>query len=227
MKLMRLGLASTALLALAAVLSSSAFATPVTKKSSWLAGSTRLTAATNFACSKRGASNFVLKGTVLGAETEVVATGVECFVNPSISNTVVEGTNMAVGNERFDFAAVSIVKPAGCSTEFHLMTETLKNRLEMDTSVSGRSFLSFEPTGEKISSLKISGCAIAGTYPIKGATYGRMVNATGTSAFVQPIVFDSETNGFSALTLAGKPATLTGELNIEFFTSSPIQAKEE
>jgi hypothetical protein len=226
MKLKSLGIALFAFVALGAVLASSAFATPVTKKSSWLEGSTKITAAKEVKCSKRGTANFVLKGTVLGAETELTATGLEC-PGATISNTVVGTENMAIDGGKLTFTGVKVAKPAGCSVEEKLTTESLKTNLEMDTSVAGRTFDKFEPTGEKFISIKITGCAIAGTYPVKGSTYGRAVNTTGTLATNQPLVFDSETNGFSSLTLAGKPATITGEANNELVSGASFQAKEE
>jgi hypothetical protein len=233
MKIKTLGLALVALVALGAVLASSAFATPVTKKSQWESGAkgeTAITGTPAVKCSKRGEENFTLKGVVLGAETELTATNVECKES-TIFNKVVSSENMAEDAGRLNFTGVTVMKPAGCSvTGGEVTTEPLSTRLEMDSAGGGTTYDRFEPTAGatgKFASIKIAGCAIAGTYPVTGVTYGKATNETGVLATNQPLVFNATTNGFGTLMLAGKPATITGEANNELVSGEAFRATEK
>jgi hypothetical protein len=181
-------------------------------------------------CSKRGETNFILEGLVLGAETELTATGVECKES-TLSNTVVGTENMAVDAGRLNFTGVTVMKPAGCSvTGGEVTTEPLSTRLEMDSAGGGTTYDRFEPlagASGKFASIKITGCAIAGTYPVTGVTYGQAINATGVLATNQPLVFNATTNGFGTLMFAGKPAKITGEANNELVSGEAFRATEK
>jgi hypothetical protein len=230
MKIKTLGLAFVACVALGAVVASSAFATPVTKKSQWEKGETAVGSAQAVKCSKRGTENFLLAGAVLGADTELTATGVECKES-TLSNTVVGTENMAVDAGRLNFTGVTVMKPAGCSVSGgEVTTEPLVTKLEMDSAFKTTTYDRFEPlagASGKFASIKITGCAIAGTYPVTGVTYGLAVNETGVLATNQPLIFNATTNGFGSLMLAGKPATITGEANNELVSGEAFRATEK
>jgi hypothetical protein len=215
------------LVALGAGLASSALASPLTKQSHWEIGTTSLSTAQPIKCAKRGTENLKLKGTILGAETELTATGVECRES-TISNTTVSGETMAVDAGRLRFTGVKVVQPPSCKTSETLETEPLSTRLDADSSASGVVYDKFEPTvaAGQFFSVKIEGCAIGGTYPLKGYFYGRAANPTGTLAANQPLIFDATTNGFGALTFGGKPVTITGELNNELASGEAFRATE-
>ena len=229
MKLKYLGLALAAVMALSAVTASAASASPVTKKSQWEIGETAVSTPQSVVCSKKGTSNLVLSGTVLEAPTKLEATGVKC-VEATISNEVVSSENMAVDAGKLEFTGVKVVEPAGCTVAETLTTEALKTRLYMDSTTTTKVFDRFEPAaGEtgKFISIKISGCAIAGTYPVKGFTYGEAENATGVLASNQPLAFNAATNEVSTLTLGGNPAKITGEANNELASGAAFRATEK
>jgi hypothetical protein len=226
MKLKTVGMAFLALVVLGAVMASSAFATPVTKKSRWQVGTTPITTPQAVTCSKAGSENLILKGSVLGAATELKATGIEC-VEATISNEVVGGENMAVDAGKLKFTGVSVVQPAGCGVAETLTTEPLVTTLFMDSSSSTVTYDKFAPKGEKFISIKITGCSIAGTYPVKGFTYGEAANPTGTLAANQPLKFNSTTNSFGTLTLGTEPASITGEANNALVSGQEFRAVEE
>jgi hypothetical protein len=198
----------------------------VTKKSQWERGEFALSTPASVLCAKRGTGAFRLNGSVLGATTELAASGVQC-IGSTISNTTVAGENMAVDAGRLRLTGVTVLKPAGCTVAETLETEPLSTRLQMDTAGEGVTYDRFEPTGGLFLSLKISGCAIAGTYPLEGFFYGQALNATGTLAANQPLVFDATTNGFGGLKLGGKPAGIAGELNVELVTGEAFRATEK
>jgi hypothetical protein len=198
-----------------------------TTKSQWEIGTTPITTPQARVCSKRGASNLVLKGTVLGAETEITATGLSC-PESTIFNTVVSGENMATAGGKLTLTGVKVSKPAGCGISETITTESLLTTLHMELSTPNIYFTLHAATeGGNIVSVKITGCAIAGTYPVKGVGVGRFANQTGVLAKNQPLIFDATSNAFGSLNLAGKPATVTGEANSELVSGSEFRVTEK
>jgi hypothetical protein len=214
------------IMALSAVVAGNASAErPHTKlttvKSSWKgANGAAFTTAKAVTCTNVG--TLTLKSTVLGSPTTLTASGVSC-VSASLENTTVEGVAMAVGHGKLKFTGVKVTEPAGCSVAETLETEELEIALDhhdiekpegsgtFETTL--KPFITFRPKGEKFISIKITGCSIAGTYPVKGFTTATAANDTGVKASPQLLKFNTESNEAGELKLGTEPATITGEAN--------------
>ncbi len=79
MSLKKLGAAVFAVLAIGAVMASSAFAAPTTGNSQWYVNGSKLTGSTGVTCAKTGTEPIVLASEVAGAKVKLDATNVECL----------------------------------------------------------------------------------------------------------------------------------------------------
>ena len=116
MSLKKLGIALGAVLAIGALLASSAFASPVTNKAQWVNGAGETITGKTVTCAKAGAGKLVLKSTILGSPGEITAEQVEC-IGATIANTEVEGVHMATASGKLKFTGLTVVKPEGCTAE--------------------------------------------------------------------------------------------------------------
>jgi hypothetical protein len=115
------------------------------------------------------------------------------------------------------FTGVSVVEPAGCTVASELTTNPLTDELIMDPSGGTATFDKFltdkNAEGKEVPfiTIKVSGCAAAGSYPVKGTQVGR-TNDTGVSAASQPLTFNAteQKTGGGTLSLGSETATLTG-----------------
>jgi hypothetical protein len=206
MSLKKLGAGIFAVLAISAVMASSAFAAPTTGNSQWYINGSKLASGSSetVTCAKTGTEPITLASTVAGAAVKLTATGVEC-----VESKITQNGTMAEDSGKLRFTGVTVDEPAGCSTVATLTTEALKTHLEMDGTTT---YDKFEPAAgetEKFVTIKLTKCAAEGSYPVKGYVRGRS-NTTGTAAVNQPLTFDSSSNAVSALTLGGNAATITG-----------------
>jgi hypothetical protein len=106
---------------------------------------------------------------------------------------------------------VSVVKPVGCSTNATLTTALLSTQVYMEGTTS---YDRFAPTsGTTFVNVPLSGCAAAGSYPVKGTDFGRSPNATGVESAHQKLEFSGaiNTTAGGGLTLGTEAATLSGE----------------
>jgi hypothetical protein len=221
---------SVSLLATAVLASSAVAGSPVTKKSSWLEGSTKLTIPRTVQCSKTsGTENFIIKGTLLGAETEIRASGIECSAM-TIFNETTSGVNMAKLTGRFTLTGVKVAKPSGCTVSSEMVqTNPITGDVVMDSAVSAQSYLKFEADplmSEKWADIKISGCAIAGTYPLKGTSYCLLTNQTGVNSNVQECAHNFTTGLMGSWLLGGKPATFSGEITFQLVNGAVFGLQE-
>jgi hypothetical protein len=230
MKIKTLGLMLVVSAALGAVLAGSASATPVTKKSQWEIVTTPLTTAQAVKCSKSGLADFTIKGDLLGQSVDITIPMAECK-EATISNAVVGGENMAVDAGRLRFTGVTMMEPSGCNVSAgEITTEPLVSKLEMDSASAGVIYDRFEPAAGASGNLfllKITSCALAGSYQFKGVIYGQFLNATGVLAVNQPLGFNAATNALGSFTAGGSPATVTGEMNTELVSGSEFRATEK
>jgi hypothetical protein len=224
MSIKKLGLTLAAVLALAGIMASSAFATATATKGHWVVSGSPLGASESktVTCAKAsGAANFKLAGKVLGSEIELEATGVECLES-NISNP----GEFAQDSGKLRFTGVSVVKPVGCSTTATLTTNALSTQVYMEGTTS---YDRFAPTsGTTFVPVPITGCAAAGTYPVKGTDFGRSPNATGVESAHQKLEFSAaiNTTAGGALTLGTEPATLSGEAENTLSPEAPFAAHE-
>ncbi|HXF32349.1 MAG TPA: hypothetical protein VN522_12585 [Solirubrobacterales bacterium] len=149
-------------------------------------------------------------GTILGTPAAF-----ECSTLGSSSGSVENfeegGASKIKGSMVFKYTGCSISKPSGCKINGEangsakLTTETLNT---LATTTGGASSVKFSPSGEKLFTLKLTGCAAEGSFKATGSVTGAV---PGTD---ESLVEFTSTSG-SALTLAGNPATYTGNTKVE------------
>jgi hypothetical protein len=214
MRLTKLGLALIAILALGAVVANTAMATATESNGFWYAEGTKLTAEEGgqpVVCAQVGEAT--LSTTVGGKPLKFKATGGTCpeFV---IFN---EGSK-AKGTGKIKLTGVTVVEPAGCTVSGgELETVKLSAQVYMEGT---KVLVRFAPaSGTVFAEPKVTGCSIAGAYPIKGVEFGEWGNATGVGAFKNSITFSGEINAAAggSLTVAGQAATI--KTITEYYTS--------
>jgi hypothetical protein len=126
----------------------------------------------------------VLKATILGAVTKITCEkvhGTGTFQNEEPSAGVHSGK--AVGSSKFSECVVN--EPAGCAIAQPITTESTTGTPVEEGALMGGEI---RPTsGTKFTNIKITGCAIAGTYPISGSAVavggaGATTKNTGSTA---------------------------------------------
>jgi len=223
MSLKRLGIALVASLALAAVFASSAFATATTTKSFWTTGGASLASGSTAAVKCSAAENFILKGTVAGAETEIKATTLEC---PS-GDVIKQEGEQAIATGTLKFSGLTVLKPSGCKTNASITTKPLTAKTFMEGTTT---YERFAPTeGEVFANVPLTECAAEGTYPAKGNVFGQASNATGVDATNQQLTFSGAINSTAggALTLGTNAATISGKANNELASGATFSAYEK
>jgi hypothetical protein len=189
-----------ATLALSAMVASAASAAEWYVNGSLLSGSTAVNAKNN--------GELTLTSTVLGSPFKLKAKGLSCS-GCTISNPGAKSAGKLV------FTEVSVVEPSGCKVASTLTTNALVDEVIMDPSnVAGPVFDKFSPAeGTGFITIKVEGCAAAGSYKVNGTATGQSPYATGVEKAEQPLAFGStqQTTGGGALTLGSNAATLTGE----------------
>jgi len=254
MSLKKLGLVAAMMTAMFAIMSASASAaieenitTGTTVPAVWKTGSTPFgnTEATGKTPVCSAATNLVLKGTILGSEAELTATGVSC--SGKLWNEGSGESAMAVGKGTLSFTGITVNKPAGCKLNGEAngsakqVTETLTISVDMwhhdlrktepagvttftgEPVADAKAIVTFNPVGEKFATLNITNCAAEGKYKVTGTGVGESANETGTSAANQKLKFNEMSNLAGSLTLAGNPATITGEANNELVGGEAFQ----
>lgn len=119
----------------------------------------------------------------------------------TFKNIEVVGEQKVEGKEVvFELSGCTVVEPVGCSVPSTLKFEQLNAISEVAGEVDK---IKFTPaTGETIATIKLSGCAAAGSYKLKGTATARVQAAS------RPSLEFSSTS--SSLTLGANSATLTG-----------------
>ena len=200
-----------------------------TAPASWEIGETVLAKSETLKCSLKS-TNFKLAASILGASVVLSATGIEC-PEATISNEVVEGVDMAVASGKLVYTGVTIVEPPGCSTPSKLTTDAIKSRVDMHLEngvPTGRIFTTTEPeSGTTFATVSITGCALEGSYSVKGKTVGESTVETGQSATDIPVAFNAATNAAGSLAIGSQPATITGEVNRELTSGSEFRVTEK
>jgi hypothetical protein len=200
-----LGVALVASLALAAVAVASASAT------TWKAGGSLFTngqSATVTVSNKAalGGTGFTFAFKVLGKTVK--------FTAATLSGEGVkisQSGSEALGSGKLIFSGITVVDPSGCGVEA-ITTEPLSSRLESNTGLTSKVADHLFPTsGESFAKIKVTACAIAGTYPLKGTLYAE-TNALGVIAVNQPLKFSPAINTAAGgkLLLGTEEMTLTG-----------------
>jgi hypothetical protein len=157
-------------------------------------------------------ATFVLEATepltftskVLGSEFQMRAENVSC----SGTCTIDQKGAVDHSSEAFAMSNIVVTKPPGCLVIGPIATVALTNQLVMDPSGGTATFVKMFPeSGTTIAEVVITGCAAAGTYPVKGTLVCR-ANNTGVSAIQQPLVCSpaEEATGGGSLKLGANTA---------------------
>jgi hypothetical protein len=198
-----LGLTVVAALAITAFASASASAA-----GTWKVEGTALTEGTANGVGVNAAletgSTATLKGKLLGQEFVLTSTVL------SSSGGLIYQEGGAKDEGVLEFSGLTVDKPSPtCAVESPIKTKQLKSEL-VDNGSANAYDKFFPAEGEVFATLKISGCAVAGSYNVKGTVYGKG-NTWSTEVASQPLTFtpaiNTELGG--ALTLGTSPAELT------------------
>jgi hypothetical protein len=177
----------------------------------WNAASVKIPAATPKAFSAASLTSFVWKTTIFGGTISITCTSqasVGTIENPSESKTGI------VSGMTFELSGCAISEPAGCKLSGTTITfETIKGTAvefgEKSMAVK------FEPTGSKFVTLKISECAIAGSYAYAGSFRGIDNPSSSSLEFTA-----ASSEGFN---VGGNPATLEGTTKIQTTTGESLK----
>ncbi len=152
--------------------------------------------------------------TIEGKAVKLTATGFSCP-----KSVIFNQSSKAKGKGFVQLSGVTVAEPSGCKVEGGTIESAeLAFQVWMEGS---KALVRFAPAAEGGTFAKIgisgTGCPVAGSYAVKGTLFGEMVNATKVSETSQRMRFSGAINSAAggALTLAGKPVTVT----MEEFTS--------
>ncbi len=149
----------------------------------------------------KAGTEFTFESKILGSEFVLKAKK----LNGESTKIVAGGTGSGV----FSFSELSVSKPAGCTATSPLKTNSLKTEL---VEVKGTLYNKFAPaSGETLANVVITGCAIAGSYPLKGTVYGQ-AEPIFTELTAEPLTFSKAINEAAggSLTLGKEAATMAG-----------------
>jgi hypothetical protein len=184
MRFTKLGMALLAALALSAVVASASQAT------TWVVSGTNLKSGESKAVKIQKESmetaNLAFGGTVLGTELLIEGTGLEGS-GMEIEQVGTGESGKARSHGKLVFTGLTVVKPAGCKIASSLTTEALQGEVAMGVSEATKNniYEKLAPTsGEKLMTLKIEGCAAAGSYPVKGVFTCAWEHTTPASSWV-------------------------------------------
>lgn len=149
--------------------------------------------------------------TIGGTPIKTAATGYSCL-ECTIENS---GAN-AVGAGKLEATGVHMVEPAKCEDGPTIISNKVKAVLGMKKGSSTIATIKFEPaSGTTFETAKISGCAIAGSYIVKGVVYAEVVNFTGVFAKNQRLRFSpaiqTDAGEEGSLRFGANPAFITAE----------------
>jgi hypothetical protein len=153
----------------------------------------------------------VLVSKVLGSPFKITFEVFETFETTLIQNFLFAQHTTA----RWRFVSITIDEPVGCKVSGAVETNPLTGTAQMGNTeaTKGSVYEKFAPSsGEVLSTIKLTECAAAGSYQLKGTLYLKGTNPTGTAAVWQEAVTSGEINSSQggALTLGKEAATLTG-----------------
>jgi hypothetical protein len=152
----------------------------------------------------------VLTSTVLGSALKL--TGKTSCPEAEIWNE----KGIAYWQGKFKLSGVTVDEPTGCKTPAEVTTNTMTGKLVENAKLGSKLGITYQPSvGETIASIKLEGCAAAGTYPLKG-TMGAETEPLNVFKKVQPFKFSAAaaTALGDSLKLGTQAASLTGTLEV-------------
>jgi hypothetical protein len=161
---------------------------------------------------------YIFTSKVLGSPFKLTGTGVE-----GVEAKVVQGST-AETSGKLKLTGITIDEPAGCKLSGSIETTSLHGVAQMGNTAatSNNVYLKLAPSaGEVLATIKLTECAAAGSYQLKGVLFMKATNPTGVGAVKQGFSSSSEINSSQggAITLGKEPATL--EWEIDFTLTAP------
>jgi hypothetical protein len=154
-----------------------------------------------------------LTGTLLGQHFQLTATGLSSAGWGGAGSATIEqvGTK-AKARGRLSFSGLTVDKPAGCTVAEPIVFEDLTTEVVEHGSYENAYVKFFPEEGETLATITVKGCAVAGSYPLKGTFYGEG-NIWGEEFASQPLSFSPGINVTlgGSLTLGSEPAIFTAE----------------
>jgi len=220
MSIKKLGAVLVAVLALTAIVVSSASAAVATERAEWYTGAapgTTLKEKEDLPVTLElpAATTTTLVGVIAGAPVEISSNLISC-VGCNITNEVVteKAGAAAIAKGKITFSNVTVLKPANCTAAGinadgtieetgMITTRPLVVHADfMDTSKGGageppvtkHAFAQFLPqTGGIFAGVKLAGaaCGVAGNFNVTGTVFGESANDTGTQAAEQKVFFNA------------------------------------
>jgi hypothetical protein len=206
---MKFGLTLLAAFALGAVAAS------VSQGAVWNVNGTNLANGESRESSLQATENFVLESKVLGQKLRIEATGVE-----GSGAKIVQSGTVAQTVGKLVLTGVSVAEPAGCSvTGGKITTAALQGEMVMGNTEAtlNNVYEKISPaSGEVLATISIAGCAIAGSYQLKGNIYclneksPGTPSVTNTSLVAQPFRFSSliQSSQGGVLSFGSQPAII-------------------
>ncbi len=217
MSLKKIGAVLIAVLALGAMMASSASAANFeTSHGTWEVNGASLVGSKAVTCEIDPSTVSTLKTTVgkNNVPLKLQATGTTCP-----GGEIFNESEEAKFRGHVRFTGVTVIEPTGCSVEGGAVeTVALKGSVGMKVGSSTIDTVIFEPaTGEEFAAVTIAGCSIAGEYPVKGKVIGQPTNVTCTEAATQTVDFSEaiQNDAGGALTFGNKAAQIEGELSVK------------
>jgi hypothetical protein len=212
MILKKLGAALLATVALSALFAS------VSQAQIWEVGTTKFTSGQTEAVKTEQIGTAKFTSTVLGETLELTGTGVEA-IEGKLTQTGTGATGVAGATGKLKFTGVTVMLPVGCVSATSIETTALTAVAAMGNTVATENsvYVKFTPTsGTVFATIKLTECAAAGSYQVKGNLYAKAVNATGVLGKAQRIDSSGAINESQggALTLGTNVATLEGSINV-------------
>jgi hypothetical protein len=158
---------------------------------------------------------FGLSSKALGQNLKFECTGVTG--GGKLQNIEVGGERKVEGKEFiFELSGCTVLEPAGCKMASGLKTVQLK---AISEAVGETDRLKFTPaSGETLATIKIEGCAAAGSHQLKGAASGEVQANAKTIEF--------STSSGSSLTFGSQPATVNWLFHLATLSNSETVALE-
>lgn len=157
-------------------------------------------------------TGLTLTGTILGQHFHITFTSLFSTGWSGGSGSINQSGTIAKLILRYIFSSIHIHTPAGCTVTSPFETKNLTAEV-VSHKESETAYVKFFPEeGETLGTIVVKGCAVAGSYPLKGVFYGEG-NKFGEEFVNQKLNFSPTINTILGgnVTLGTGPATLTAE----------------
>jgi hypothetical protein len=235
MSMKKLGAVLVAVLALTAIVVSSASAAVVTERAEWYTGAAPGTTLKEkedvpVTLELPKETTATLVGNVAGTPVELSSNLISC-VGCNITNEAVteKAGAAAIAKGKITFSNVKVTKPANCDAQGINADGTLEevemittrplvvhaDFMDKESPANSHAFAEFRPqSGGVFAGVKLTGpaCGVAGNFNVTGTIFGESANDTGIQAAEQKVSFNAgvQTTTGAGLKFGANAATLTG-----------------